>query len=192
MKSLNKIKQYVEELKKPFVASDREKEEIETYIQKLQAQKEKLERSTNVKDIDQLVEINSKYQAAASMLERVESDKAKLKESNGKEVSNELNQLRSEYFADCKKEAEPIFSEVLKKARELDALLKQISSYGQEKNSEFQAIVRATFPFVSDSTKNDINTASFLSVSQALDTSFRVYDPQFQLWKNNIEKNNRK
>lgn len=192
MKSLNKIKQYVEELKKPFIAADREKEEIKTYIQKLRTQKEKLERSTNVKDIDQLIEINSKYQAATAMLERVESDKAKLKEANGKKVFNELHQLRSEYFADCKKEVEPIFSEVLKKANELDVLLKQFTSYGQEKNSEFQTIVRSTVSFVSESTKNDINTASFLSISQALDSSFRVYDPQFQLWKNNIEKNNRK
>jgi hypothetical protein len=188
MKTLKKINQFVEEVKQPFNVSDKEKAELESYIHGLEAQKSKLEQSTSVKDIDKLVEINNKYEAAHKMLEKLEVDKVKKKEANSRDIFNEVYELRSEYVNECLKEIEPVYKDIIKRTQELEAIIQKFKSYGKEKTAEFNDSIRQIFPYVSESTKNEMSNGSFLSISQFLENSYKLYEHQFTLWSSNVNK----
>ncbi|MCO5388868.1 MAG: hypothetical protein NHB14_27295 [Desulfosporosinus sp.] len=74
MESLVKLQSYVQEIKTPFLECEKKRSEIEAYIENLEGKKAELETSTDISDIDKIVDIESRLRTARSMLDKVSTD----------------------------------------------------------------------------------------------------------------------
>jgi hypothetical protein len=186
MKALKGLQRYAEEIKKPFLVVDQQQKELASYIQKLEDEKTKLEQSTNVNDIDKLVEINSKLEAAYKMKDRLKEQYNDLRNSNGKEVYNHFTRLRAEYVNECKKEADPIYKQIYKRAQEIEELMNELHTFTNERSAELRKVITSFRPYVSEHVQRDFDSASYTGLQ--LHHLFQLYDSQFKSWKENIEK----
>ncbi|MCO5381796.1 MAG: hypothetical protein NHB15_06610 [Methanosarcina barkeri] len=186
MESLVKLQSYVQEIKTPFLECEKKRSEIEAYIENLEGKKAELETSTDISDIDKIVDIESRLRTARSMLDKVSTDH--LAEQNGIEVYKQCQVLRQDYIRECRAEVEPLINNIKEHAIEIEKLMAELHSFATVRNKEFATAVRLVRPCVSKGIREKFDLSSSIGVQ--LFNITQLNSGQFDTWKGNFEKNN--
>lgn len=183
MKTLKKLNSLVAEIQKPIKVMEKQRNEINDYIQKLQKEKELLEGSEGENIIEQIIEINMKLDSSKRMLKEVFPSRHTFTKSS--EFCEEYNQLYIDYVREFQKGIAPDIQKINKYVEEIQKLLGRAQKFENDRYRELCNVVNAITSYVDPTFMGDFqNSVSRLERIY----QFNVVSGELKHWHKQLDK----
>ncbi|PGA80831.1 hypothetical protein CN941_18415 [Bacillus cereus] len=183
METLVKLKSLATEIQKPIKVMEKQRGEINDYIQRLEKEKELLEGSEGENIIEQIIGIDIKLDSSKRMLKEVLPSRHTLTKSN--KFYEEYNQLYIDYVREFQKDIAPDIQKINKHSDEIQKLLGKVQKTENHRYRELCNVVSSITSYVDPTFIGDFQN-SVRRMERIY--QFNVVSDELKHWRGQLDK----